>query len=194
MRVPIQGYEGFYEICDSGKVFSLDRITTGKHGKQKVSGKEIKPIKNISHGYFVVNLAKYGNTKQHRLHILIAKHFIPNPENKSTVNHKLGDKSLNSKDDLEWATHQEQMTHAAENNLTAKGMRNGGNKISDQDVLIAFSDCMNGAELQQVSTHYGLNRNTLPKAFKRLGLIDQWKAEALKRKSIASKKRWSKNG
>ena len=72
MRVPIIGYEGFYEICDSGRVFSLDRITTGLHGAQKCNGKEIKPIKHKKHGYYLVNLAKEGKVKQYRLHVLCA--------------------------------------------------------------------------------------------------------------------------
>lgn len=188
--IPLSGFEGIYEIHPSGQIRSLDRETSGKHGKQRVSGKVISPIRHKRHGYYVVNLASNGQVKQYRLHILVAEHFIPNPENKPTVNHKLGDKSLNSKHDLEWATHQEQMDHAVANGLTASGMRNGGNKISDDDVLKAFSECMLGEELQIVSQRYGLNRNTLPKAFHRLGLGDQWKAESLRRKSEASKKRW----
>lgn len=191
MRVPIIGYEGFYEICDSGRVFSLDRITTGLHGSQKCNGKEIKPIKHKKHGYYLVNLAKEGKVKQYRLHVLVAKHFIPNPENKPTVNHKLGDKSLNSKNDLEWATHQEQMDHAVTNGLTASGMRNGGNKLSDDEVLKAFADCMAGAELIEISAVLNVNRNTLPKAFKRLGLGEAWAAEAASRKTKASLKRWT---
>lgn len=45
------------------------------------------------------------------VHRLVGLHFIPNPENKPTVNHKVADKSLNCVDNLEWATHKEQSQH-----------------------------------------------------------------------------------
>jgi hypothetical protein len=188
---PVSGYEGFYEIHPAGQIRSIDRQTTGKHGKQSVRGKAIKPIRHKTHGYFVVNLVRNGERKQYRLHILVAQHFIPNPDNKPTVNHKWGNKSQNAADELEWATHQEQMSHAAETGLTASGERNGGNKISDLQVREAFDRCMSGEILSDVSNQLGVNRNTLPRAFKRLGFGEQWAVEALARKATA---RWGVPG
>lgn len=183
MRKPIAGYEGFYEVSDMGEIFSLDRITSGKHGFQKVSGKQLKIMTHPSHGYSVVNLAKKGKVKQFRVHILVAQSFIPNPENKPTVNHRSGIKSDNSVLNLEWATAQEQMTHAANKGLTASGERNGAAKITERMALDAFNACMAGASLGEQSALLGINRNALPKWFKRLGVLDQWSEEAMKRKS-----------
>ena len=47
----------------------------------------------------------------------MALHFIPNPENKPTINHKDGIKNNNDLNNLEWATLSEQVNHAIENNL-----------------------------------------------------------------------------
>lgn len=44
-RKAIHGFEGFYEASDKGEIFSLDRVTTGKHGTQNVKGKQIKAMK-----------------------------------------------------------------------------------------------------------------------------------------------------
>lgn len=189
--IPVEGYEGFYEIHPSGRIRSVERKAQGRGKSYIVPAKELIPFKHKVHGYYLVSLSKEGAAKQHRFHILVAKHFIPNPENKPTVNHKLGDKSLNGKDDLEWATMQEQMDHAAANGLTASGMRNGGNKLSDDQVIEAFAQCMAGAELSEISASLDVNRNTLPKAFKRLGFGEQWAAEAKSRKTKASLKRWA---
>lgn len=189
MRAPVEGYEGFYEVDDQGNVFSLDRVTTGRHGTQIVKGRKLALITHKGHGYSVVNLAMYGKTKQHRVHILVARAFIPNPENKPTVNHRNGIKKDCRKSNLEWATHQEQMDHAAENNLTAKHTRNGAAKLTDEQIREAYARCMAGEELQEVSQGLGVNRNTLPKAFDRLGLTG-WKGDDSSRKSAAANKRW----
>lgn len=190
MRKSIEGYEGFYEIDENGSIFSLERITSGKHGQQKVKACILKPIVHPTHGYCVVGLAKRGTTRQYRLHILVAKAFIPNPHNKPTVNHKDGVKTNNHKDNLEWATAQEQMEHAAENDLTAKHIRNGQAKLSEHQIRQALERCMAGEELQIVAASMGVNRNTLPKAFRRIGLGPIWDTEAQRRKYDASMKRW----
>lgn len=43
--------------------------------------------------------------------------YIPNPQNKPTVNHIDGNPSNNNVKNLEWATHSEQITHAYETGL-----------------------------------------------------------------------------
>lgn len=50
--------------------------------------------------------------KRKRVHVLVATAFIPNPDNKPTVNHKDTNKQNNHVDNLEWATAQEQTDHA----------------------------------------------------------------------------------
>ena len=188
MRRAVAGYEGFYEVADTGEVFSLDRITTGKHGTQKIAGKQLKTMTHPSHGYSVVNLAKNGKVRQYRVHILVAKAFIPNLENKPTVNHISGVKSDNRVENLEWASSQEQMTHAAAKGLTASGERNGSAKITEKQAMEAFKACMAGASLGDQSILLGVNRNALPNWFKKLGVFPQWKEEAMKRKSSKYRK------
>lgn len=187
-RKAIHGFEGFYEASDKGEIFSLDRVTTGKHGTQNVKGKQIKAMTHPSHGYSVVNLSMNGVVKQYRVHVLVAKTFIANPEDKSTVNHISGVKSDNSVKNLEWATAQEQMDHAVQNGLTASGERNSQAKITEKQAMAAFEACMAGASLSEQSALLGVNRNALPNWFKKLGVFPQWQEEAMKRKSSSYRK------
>ena len=89
----IPGYEGLYEVSDLGRVRSL------KFGRAKL----LKPG-NHGDGYLYVQLRKDGIRKNTLVHRLVAKAFIPNPQNLETVNHKDEDKHNNNVLNLEWMT------------------------------------------------------------------------------------------
>ena len=95
----IKGYEGKYQVSNLGNVKSL----IGK-------GRVLKPLKH--NGYLVAQLSKNGSHKRHKTHRLVALTFIPNPLNKSEVNHINGNKTDNRLENLEWVTHRENTIHA----------------------------------------------------------------------------------
>lgn len=51
--------------------------------------------------YFAIGVRYEGGTKSRCIHRLVAKEFVPNPENKNTVNHIDGDKTNNNYENLE---------------------------------------------------------------------------------------------
>lgn len=70
-----------------------------------------------ANGYYHVDIHENGTATKIAVHRLIALHFIPNPDNKRTVNHIDGNKRNNSLSNLEWATDSENLQHAYDNNL-----------------------------------------------------------------------------
>ena len=67
----------------------------------------IKSIWLGANGYYHVDIQENGKSKKHALHRLLAKQFLPNPNNKRVVNHKDGNKLNNDLTNLEWATDSE---------------------------------------------------------------------------------------
>jgi hypothetical protein len=107
---PIIGYEGLYEVSDLGNVKSLNYKGTRQEKLLKV-GKNHK-------GYLYIILCKKGlKQKNFKVSRLVAKAFIPNPNNLPQVNHLDGDKINNKVENLQWCTNQGNRDHAVENKL-----------------------------------------------------------------------------
>jgi len=60
----------------------------------------------------MVTLSKNGKHKGVAIHILVAKSFVDNPENKPEVNHVDGNKENNHESNLEWNTRLENQQHS----------------------------------------------------------------------------------
>jgi hypothetical protein len=74
--------------------------------------------------YLAIGVVYEEGSKSQYIHRLVAKEFVPNPENKSTVNHIDGDKTNNDSENLEWLTHHENLLHAAAIGMTTIGNKN----------------------------------------------------------------------
>lgn len=77
----------------------------------------IKKPQLDSKGYLRVQIYVGGKPVTEKVHRLVARHFIPNPDNKPQVNHIDGDKTNNYIENLEWVTNKENSDHAMSNGL-----------------------------------------------------------------------------
>lgn len=106
----IEGYEGLYQVSDTGEVRGLDRKTTGNRHRT-IKGTVLKKGKTTT-GYWLVVLSKDGKSKTHKVHRLVAKAFIENPLGKPNVNHIDNNPLNNNVSNLEWCTQSENVAHA----------------------------------------------------------------------------------
>jgi len=92
------------------KIEGYDKYEVSNLGQVRRGGRVLKPYVKPGNttSYNLIYLCKDGVRIHKQVHRLVALAFLPNPENKTTVNHKDHDGLNNSVDNLEWATSQEQ--------------------------------------------------------------------------------------
>lgn len=91
-----------------------------------------------------------------KVHRVVARHFIPNPENKPQVNHIDGDKTNNSVSNLEWCDNEQNMKHAVENGLvdnSSKVMNELGGQIAEAII--------EGYIIKEIAKKNGISEKTI---------------------------------
>lgn len=109
----VVGYEGLYSVSNTGRVISFGRTIQMINKRTNVTfsktykPKTLKQCKDKGE-YLTVQLSDYNqNTKNVKVHRLVAMAFIPNPEDKPQVDHIDRNRSNNSVDNLRWCTSME---------------------------------------------------------------------------------------
>jgi len=161
----IPGYEGLYQVSNIGNVKAL------QVKKLRGRGYQLRPEillkhKIKDHGYLEVVLCKDNSRYGVCIQRLVAITFIPNPENKPTVNHKNGIKNDNTVNNLEWATFKEQINHADNTGLrNIKGENHKLSKFSNSDIKFIRESNLTAVELAK---RFNVNRSCIFKIKSRL--------------------------
>ncbi len=106
------------EIWKSPKDFSKYEVSTEGKLRRNNETKKLLSTKTIIRGYIHNTLTSdSGNKRPRALHVLVAKTFLPNPDDKPNVIHKDHNKLNNHVENLEWGTVKEQCGHKKKHEL-----------------------------------------------------------------------------
>ena len=98
----IDGLNGEYQISNKGNIKHNNRILKSHKDRD---------------GYLIINIYYDKRFNSFKIHRLVAKTFIPNPNNLPQVNHIDCNKQNNNVENLEWCTLQDNISHAVRNKL-----------------------------------------------------------------------------
>ena len=124
----IEGYEGYYQISNMGRVKSLKRTVWDKGGFYRTVAERILKVGKDGKGYSQVTLCKEGKGKTYKVHRLVASAFCANPENYNEVNHISEDKEDNRVSNLEYCSRSYNINHGTGIKRSAETRRNNPNQ------------------------------------------------------------------
>ena len=189
----IEGFEGMYQVSNMGRIKSLNRVQKSYNGKclcdLTVKSRILKQTFTRK-VYLHVCLAKNGICKTERVHRIVAKAFLPNPDNKPSVDHKNTITTDNRVENLRWATQKEQINN---NNITYERVMKASSKNGKKYIYSAVESiklrvrCITtGKEFDSIadaSRYYNATRN-------RISLCCKGKAKTTGRLPDGTKLEW----
>ena len=159
---PIKGFEGSYEISNSGIILGLKRCIATKLIGEFYKKQHIL-IPKMRGNYLKITLHRFGKGKQLSIHRLVAIAFVENPHNKEFVNHIDGDKLNNNFNNLEWVTASENIQHSYDTHLqiSQKGSKHGGAKLTEIQVVNMRLKHKSGIKLSDLANEFNISTPTV---------------------------------
>lgn len=166
----IKGYEGLYQISNLGRVKSLNRVVICSNGTSHKIKEKILKNGYMTSGYLFVVLRKDDKSKNHSIHRLVAKAFIPNPKNCTDVNHIDGNKQNNCLYNLEWCTRSENLKHAVNIGLVKNQC-----KICRSVICKTYNKTLKFDTMKDCSNYFGFKKGWLQNKIRKYGLKFKYK-------------------
>jgi dTDP-4-dehydrorhamnose 3,5-epimerase-like enzyme len=137
---PITGYESLYEVSTFGRV-------------RKKEGEAVA-ISNSQRNSKIVQLHKDKKNKTFSVHRLVAKAFLPLVPGKNEVCHQDGNWENNHVTNLKWGTRLDNELDKIRHGTVNRGERNGGEKLSEKEVLEIHTLSLNGVSNKELAIKY----------------------------------------
>jgi hypothetical protein len=141
-----------YRVTKCGNIVSLK-------GREPIILRKGKAGHNRN--YDIVVLSFNGKLTTKYVHRLVADAFIPNPEEKTQVNHRDGRPSNNEVSNLEWVTPKENMKHAHHLGLSLQGVACPWTKNSEKVIRQVCQMLQDKRPLKEIRETCGIDSKLL---------------------------------
>lgn len=165
----VPGFEGLYQVSNTGKVRSYDRLVTERNGKVRLhAGRLLRPSP-VAGGYPGLSFFVAGQRMPTTVHRLVMAAFVGPCPSGQEVNHKDGDKTNNHLENLEYVTHTENQLHSIRvlgnpvpHGHMQLGEANAMSKLTEQQVKeIRVLYATGWTTQQRLGAHYGVSQSTV---------------------------------
>lgn len=149
---PVLGYEGLYEVSDTGRVRSCARTVYLYGGRSYLrKGREVARTSDKD-GYQKVHLSKNGKSRHHTVHSLVLEAFGTTRPEGLVCRHLDGNPANNHIDNLAWGTQSENHRDCYE-----YGGTHGRGKLTREQVLEIRARLAEGARQADLAREYGVH-------------------------------------
>lgn len=160
----IAGYEGLYQIANTGRVRRLPSMVTRTANFRGVikTVTQTVPAKEVGHpdhlGYKMVSLCKGGKVKIRYVHVLVMETFVgPRPKGYHTC-HNDGDVTNARLDNLRYDTVAGNAADRYKHGTDNLGVKNPQAKLTEATVRLIREDLKTTMILKDIGKKYGVSR------------------------------------
>ncbi len=158
---PVVGFEGHYEVSDTGRVRSIPRVVrTATRLRQTIRGRLLRPTPARS-GHLSVDLRNNERRKMSRVHRLVLEAFVgPAPAGTEGC-HRDGDPTNNALENLRWGTRSDNEGDKKRHGTDNAGERHGLARLCEEDVRRIREARLFGATQPSLARAYGTSQSRI---------------------------------
>lgn len=152
----IEGFEGLYQVSDTGEIKSVERFAkTHRNGEDKVQHvrERIMKQQTMKNGYKQVSLMKDGEKHVLYVHRLVANNYLAISFGE-VVNHIDGNKQNNNATNLELTTYSENNQHAYDTGLRKRYEQKP--VFLPKETIKEIKECGKYASYAKMAEDYGI--------------------------------------
>lgn len=177
----IEGYKGYYQVSNKGRVKGLRRLTNGRNNKPKINKERLLKLAPDKYGYKMVHLSKYGVNKTFKAHHLVLNTFDRKRKPGEECRHLNGIRDDNDLTNLKWGTQKENKQDMFMHETTTRGEKHPNSKLKETDVwLIKVLLSSKAFQQPKIAKMFNVNHATISNI--NVGITWRWLNEKLSRK------------
>lgn len=158
---PVIGWEGMYEVSNTGFVRSVARWVAARGGRRLSEGKVLSPYVQEDTGYHRVCLSDHKNGREEHanVHRLVALAFVPGTG--AVVRHLDGNGSNNDASNLAWGSHADNEADKERHGRVPRGETHGMSVLNADLVRNIRELHQRGFSQLKIAAALNLNRGVI---------------------------------